>query len=384
MTSYFDVTRPLSLYIHFPWCLRKCPYCDFNSHTLRSDLPEEQYVDQLLYDLKHDLPRISDRQFISIFMGGGTPSLFSAKAMQRLLDGIDTLTTLPKDIEITIEANPGTVEQNRFQDYRDIGINRLSLGIQSFNATHLKKLGRIHTAEEAKKAITMAQTTGFSNFNLDLMYALPMQTIVEAIDDIKTAIAFQPQHISWYQLTIEPNTLFYKQPPPLPSDDDSWSMQQQGHALLAKHGYHQYEISAYSRLSRVCQHNKNYWQFGDYLGIGAGAHSKVTDIKTGEVIRFMKVKHPQRYLQEKNNFHQTHQTVSKKDIIFEFMLNALRLQQMIPFHLFQLNTGLTIADIEQPLKAAQEKELLRVNEFGFEKTALGARFLNELMQLFLV
>jgi oxygen-independent coproporphyrinogen-3 oxidase len=299
---------PLSLYIHLPWCVQKCPYCDFNSHALKKALPEKEYLNCLLQDLEHDLETFNiDRPLHSIFIGGGTPSLFSPASFEYLLNEISKKICLPAGIEITMEANPGTVEHAAFRDYQTAGINRVSLGIQSFQNDKLKRLGRIHSSEEAQKAIETVQAS-FENFNLDLMFGLPNQTIEDGLYDLTTGLAFQPTHLSWYQLTLEANTIFYKNPPALPSDEIIWMLQEQGQALLKQHGYHQYEISAYSKTDSQCKHNLNYWRFGDYLGTGAGAHGKIT-LSPNEVIRTRKIKQPQSYmttdhcLAEKKNPH---------------------------------------------------------------------------------
>ena len=289
---------PLSLYIHVPWCVRKCPYCDFNSHESKGELPEQQYIETLLEDLKADSSYIQGRKIHSIFIGGGTPSLFSAEAYQRLFEEIQTLVPFADNIEITLEANPGTVEQGRFAEYRRIGINRLSIGIQSFDAEKLEALGRIHSNDEAIHAAEQAREAGFDNFNLDLMFGLPEQSTREALNDLKTAITLKPAHISWYQLTLEPNTVFHRYPPALPEDDLIFTMQETGQALLASHGYQHYETSAYTKEGHACQHNLNYWRFGDYLGIGAGAHGKITLPEQNQIIRTRKSRQPDHYLNE--------------------------------------------------------------------------------------
>ncbi|MFZ2320426.1 MAG: radical SAM family heme chaperone HemW, partial [Pseudomonas sp.] len=286
---------PLALYIHIPWCVRKCPYCDFNSHAAGPTLPEQEYVDALLADLDADLGRVHGRQLSSIFFGGGTPSLFSAAALGRLLAGVEQRIGFAADIEITLEANPGTFEQAKFQAYRQLGINRLSIGVQSFQADKLKALGRIHDGDEAIRAADMARAAGFDNFNLDLMHGLPDQSIEDALSDLRIAIAQQPTHLSWYQLTMEPNTVFWSQPPTLPEDDTLWDIQEAGQQLLAEHGYLQYEVSAYARAGRQAQHNLNYWSFGDFIGIGAGAHGKLSS-PSGQIVRTWKTRLPKDYL----------------------------------------------------------------------------------------
>lgn len=374
-------TIPLSLYIHLPWCIKKCPYCDFNSHALKNNLPEDEYVDVLIADLKLDLKKLEPRPIQTIFFGGGTPSLFSAKALDRLLNAIAKECQLAADIEITLEANPGTVEQEKFNGFRTAGINRLSIGIQSFNPEKLKILGRIHDDNEAIKAAATAHQAGFDNFNLDLMFGLPSQTITQALDDLKMALSLKPTHLSWYQLTLEPNTLFYQKPPLLPGNDLIWEMQQQGQALLAENGFNQYEISAYSQHERECRHNLNYWQFGDYLGMGAGAHGKITtDEKT---TRTLKNKHPKDYLDVSKPFLIEEKIITEKDLPFEFMMNALRLNQKIPFSLFTERTGLSIDSIQPQLKQAKEKGLLHIEQQHLQTTDFGRRFLNDLLQIFL-
>lgn len=379
------MTIPLSLYIHFPWCVRKCPYCDFNSHTLKSAIPETDYINALIADLEQDLqshPTATPLQ--SIFFGGGTPSLFSPAAIEQLLTAIAARIPLAKDCEITLEANPGTVEQQRFADFKAAGINRLSIGIQSFQDDKLQALGRIHGAKEAIKAAEMAHAAGFSTFNLDLMFGLPQQSIADALYDLNTALALQPTHVSWYQLTLEPNTLFYHQPPPLPQEDYLWDMQQQGQSLLTQAGFAQYEVSAYSKPSHQCRHNLNYWQFGDYLGIGAGAHMKLTTA-TGEVKRSNKWKNPRDYLAAKNNTYiAATATIAAKELPFEFMLNALRLYQPIPFTLFTQRTGCTLESIQALIEQAKTRGLLCCEQQQqWQVTLLGRQFLNDLVTIFL-
>jgi putative oxygen-independent coproporphyrinogen III oxidase len=373
---------PLSLYIHLPWCIRKCPYCDFNSHALRGELPEKAYVTALLQDLQQDLPRVAGRTIHSIFIGGGTPSLFSPNAIESLLTGINKYLPISANTEITLEANPGTVEQSAFAGFRQAGINRLSIGIQSFQDEKLKTLGRIHGSKEALRAVQSAQQAGFTNFNLDLMFGLPQQTIADALFDLTTAIDLQPTHISWYQLTLEPNTFFYQHPPTLPNDDHIWEMQTEGQALLATHTFNQYEISAYSKAKHQCQHNLNYWEFGDYLGIGAGAHGKITDLKNGTVHRMHKLKHPKIYLDSKQ-FIAEEKNIATKELAFEFMLNALRLKQTITLDLFSARTGLHLAAIEKQLAIAASNNLLQYDQHSIKVTEHGYRFLNNLLEIFL-
>jgi len=379
----FTALPPLSLYVHFPWCVRKCPYCDFNSHALRDVLPEEQYIDALLADLEQDLPRVWGRPVRSIFLGGGTPSLFSPEAIERLLAGVRARVVLVPEAEITLEANPGTVETERFRGYRAAGVNRLSIGIQSFQPEQLHKLGRIHGRDEALAAGQAARAAGFDNFNLDLMFGLPQQILDEALADLRTALALQPTHLSVYQLTLEPNTLFHAQPPALPDEDVLAGMQEALQAELADASFVQYEVSAYARARRRCRHNLNYWQFGDYLGIGAGAHAKITDAEG--VTRLWKVKQPREFLETAGTpgVLGGEQRPSSDDVAFEFMLNALRLTEGVPTKLFSERTGLNPSCMQKPLAQAMARNLL---EPGFEHirpTPLGRRFLNELTALFL-
>lgn len=372
---------PLSLYVHLPWCVRKCPYCDFNSHALLKALPEKEYVQALLAELEIYLDFIQKRPLISIFFGGGTPSLFSAQAIHDILTGIAKHFVFSISIEISLEANPGTVDQSRFKDLYQAGVNRLSLGIQSFQADKLKLLNRIHNDDEAKCAVEAVKQAGFNNFNIDLMYGLPTQTVSDALFDLQTAISFTPSHLSWYQLTLEPNTLFHQQPPAsLPNEDELWEMQKIGQAYIKKQGFNQYEVSAYCLPNKACEHNRNYWEYGDYLGIGAGAHSKIT--QHHQVIRFSQIKHPRDYLQSAKR-RLSAQTMSEQDIAFEFMLNALRLNQNIPFALFEARTGLAIEFIKENLNIARQKGLLQYDLLSFSTTALGKQFLNDLIALFL-
>lgn len=330
----FTTLPPLSLYIHLPWCVRKCPYCDFNSHEVKSTngaLPEAAYIDALLRDLEQDLPRIWGRRVMSVFIGGGTPSLFSPEALDRLLSGLRARLAINADSEITLEANPGTAEQEKFTEYRALGINRLSIGVQSFHDDALQRLGRIHGRDEAIRAAEMAHAAGFDNFNLDLMFALPQQTARQAAEDVATAIALEATHISYYQLTLEPNTLFHAQPPILPDNDLAWQMQQAGQEQLATADYEQYEVSAYAQTKRQCAHNLNYWQFGDYLGLGAGAHGKITDAAQQNITRLSKHRHPQKFMQTAGTAQsiQSERILTRKDVGLEFMMNALRLNKEI-------------------------------------------------------
>ncbi|EKD70055.1 MAG: hypothetical protein ACD_46C00658G0008 [uncultured bacterium] len=373
---------PLSLYIHIPWCVRKCPYCDFNSHEMKQALPEELYVNALLQEIDQHLSLIEDRPLISIFFGGGTPSLFSGRAIAAILDGVAKRIKFDNHIEITLEANPGTIDEGRFQDFYQAGVNRLSLGIQSLQDDKLKMLGRIHDHTSAIRAIQTARQA-FNNFNLDLMFGLPNQTISDVIHDLQQALDFSPTHLSWYQLTIEPNTYFYRHTPVLPQDELIWEMQQAGQSLLREYGFKQYEVSAYSQALLECKHNRNYWEFGDYLGIGAGAHSKITCAKTGEIKRFSQVKHPRDYLDAEKRKHFSPQIISEKDLIFEFMLNALRLTDGVRTSLFTKRTGISLAKIQPILQQAQSRDLLIKDDNMICPTELGKRFLNDLIEMFL-
>ena len=373
---------PLALYIHIPWCVRKCPYCDFNSHKARGEMPQREYADALIHDLEQALPLIWGRKVQSIFFGGGTPSLLSAEILDSLLCRIRALLPLAHGLEITLEANPGTVEVEKFAAFRDAGINRLSLGIQSFDDTYLKALGRIHDGKEAYRAVEIALGS-FDNVNLDLMYALPEQSPDHAIHDIRTAIACAPQHISAYHLTIEPNTAFHHRPPPIPNDDVSAEMQEAIEVELDSAGYTHYETSAFSRPGKPCRHNLNYWQFGDYLGIGAGAHSKLSF--ADRILRQARVKHPAAYLSGVDNEKhiESERTLTRHDLGFEFMMNALRLTQGFPVALFRERTGLPISTQNKALEEASRKALLLRDHMNIAPTLMGQRFLNELLQLFL-
>jgi putative oxygen-independent coproporphyrinogen III oxidase len=372
---------PLTLYIHIPWCIKKCPYCDFNSHELKATIPEMAYTEKLLQDLDSELSSVTGRAISAIFFGGGTPSLFSPSALDYLIKQLKNRLMFLPDHEITLEANPGTIDQAKFTGFRELGINRLSIGIQSFQHDKLQTLGRIHNHEEAEKAIEAAIKAGFSNVNLDLMFGLPNQTIHDALFDLRKAISFFPKHISWYQLTIEPHTRFHQFPPKLPDDDHIWAMQQEGQALLAAYCYSQYEVSAYSHTGFQCQHNNNYWEFGDYLGIGAGAHSKITDLTTGQIYRTWKIKHPKHYL-ERGNLIAGSNVINSEQLPFEFMLNALRLFKPIPFSLFEQRTGLSARVLDPFFEKAHEKGLLSLQDDYFETTLLGKRFLNDLVGIF--
>ena len=375
---------PLSLYAHLPWCVQKCPYCDFNSHGLKDELPETAYIDALLRDLDQDLPRVSGRTIETVFFGGGTPSLFSAESIARFLEGVRTRLPLAAEAEITLEANPGTVERGRFAEYRSAGVTRLSIGVQSFDERALKVLGRIHSSSEAVTAAEEAHASGLANFNLDLMYALPGQTLEGARDDVLRAIALKPAHLSHYQLTLEPNTLFHAHPPVLPDEDTAWAMQEDCQATLAGRGYAQYEISAYATEGRQCRHNLNYWRFGDYLGIGAGAHGKLTDA-SGRVTRLWKVKHPETYLKHAGKPQSIGgvNDVKADELAFEFMLNRLRLVEGFSEAEFKAATGLPRSAIEAGLARALGLELLEATERGWRVSARGHAYLNDLQSVFL-
>ena len=385
---YLNFTHPipLALYVHLPWCVRKCPYCDFNSHEAGHALPKETaYIDALIRDLDSELPRIWGRRINSIFIGGGTPSLFSAASINRLLAELRARLNFYPDIEITLEANPGTAEAEKFRDFREAGVNRLSIGVQSFNDEKLRRLGRIHDAKEAGAAIQMAKSAGFVNFNVDIMFALPDQSVAQALADVQTAMDQGPTHISWYQLTLEPNTVFYAKPPLLPEDDAIWEMQERGQQLLEDRGYAQYEISAYARHGQQCAHNLNYWQFGDYLGIGAGAHSKLTDVTAGKVLRTARHRLPERYLE----FAGTDTVITDRrelhedDLKLEFMMNALRLQAGVHPSLFLQRTGMPLNVVKTDLGAAIAKGLVEWNIDTLKPTAKGRRYLNDLLQIFM-
>jgi len=376
------IAPPLSLYIHIPWCVRKCPYCDFNSHQAQGAIPEREYVAALLRDLESLLPLVWGRKVVSVFFGGGTPSLLSPRALDDILCGARALLPIEPGTEITLEANPGTVEAGKFAEFRAVGINRLSLGIQSFDAAHLLALGRIHDDREARAAAELA-LRHFDNVNLDLMYGLPGQSLDEALHDIRAAVGYGVAHISAYHLTIEPNTLFYARPPQLPDDDSCAAMQEAIEAELEKAGYQHYETSAFAQKNRRCRHNLNYWHFGDYLGIGAGAHGKIT--LHDRILRQARLRSPQDYLAALANgkpVAEEHE-VEMTDRGFEFMMNALRLTEGFDPALFAQRTGLTLAAIENPLREAERRGLLERGETVIRPTALGQRFLNELLQSFL-
>ncbi len=377
-------TPPLSLYIHIPWCLAKCPYCDFNSHAVVAELDEQAYVDALLADLELELPRVAGRELISIFIGGGTPSLFSGGAIADLLAGVRSRIALAPDAEVTLEANPGTLEAGRFGDFRQAGVNRLSIGVQSFNDHLLKALGRVHDRRQALDAVAAAQDAGFENINLDLMFALPGQTVAQALEDVATAVDLGPAHISYYQLTLEPNTRFHADPPELPTEEVQWEIERLGQEALEQAGFERYEISAFARPGRRCRHNLNYWGFGDYIGIGAGAHGKLTDGAGGEVLRNWRVRSPATYLSAAGSPAVIAGTrvLEKEDRIMEFMMNALRLRAGFSRELFEQRTGCALAEVEAPLAAAAGKGLIEQVSGVIRPTPRGHRYLNDLLSLF--
>lgn len=371
---------PLSLYIHIPWCVQKCPYCDFNSHALKGEVPHEEYVRHLLADLDNDLPLTGGREVRTIFIGGGTPSLLSSEAMMMLMDGVRARLPLAPDAEITMEANPGTVEADRFSGYQRAGINRISIGVQSFSPQKLQRLGRIHGPEEAKRAAHLAAGLGLRSFNLDLMHGLPDQTLEEALDDLRQAIALNPPHLSWYQLTIEPNTMFSSRPPKLPDDDALWDIFEQGDRLLTAAGYQQYETSAYAKPGYRCEHNLNYWRFGDYLGIGCGAHGKLTQ-DDGRIIRTVKTRHPRGFMA--GNYLDRQYDVADSEKPFEFFMNRFRLLEAAPRQEFVDFTGLDESVIRAQLDEALEKGYLTETANAWQITEKGKLFLNSLLELFL-
>lgn len=366
---------PLSLYIHTPWCVRKCPYCDFNSHE-RGELPEAAYLRALLADLDQDLPLIGDRTVETVFIGGGTPSLLSGDFYRQLFQGIRQRLVLSEQAEITLEANPGTVEAGRFTGFREAGINRLSIGVQSFNNTHLQALGRIHDASAAIQAAHQAREAGFTTFNLDIMHALPGQTRAQALDDLQQAMALQPTHLSWYELTIEPNTVFFRSPPDQPSPDHMADTEQEGFALLASQGYQRYEVSAFARDGHACRHNLNYWQFGDYLGIGAGAHGKITDTHHGTIHRYQKTRKPEDYLADPQQARRQYHPVAREDRLFEALMNGLRLVEGVRLQTVEDNTGLPAAQWTHYLGELRQQGLLEITDQRVHCTEKGMHHLN--------
>ena len=373
---------PLSLYVHIPWCVKKCPYCDFNSHEASSEIPEDAYLSALLKDFALDLPYAQGRALGSIFIGGGTPSLMSGDFYQKLLSSLRSQIAFQHDIEITLEANPGTTEADRFAVYRKAGINRLSLGVQSFDDQQLKTLGRIHSAGQAKLAVAQAKLAGFDNFNVDLMFGLPGQSVKQAMDDLLQAFALEPSHLSWYQLTIEQNTAFYSSPPVLPDDEGLWRIQEQGLALLGAHGYEQYEVSAYAKNGQRARHNVNYWEFGDYIGIGAGAHSKLLDGESGHLLRYRKSRLPRDYLKPRPIYRVGEETIDVGELPFEYLMNILRLKGGQSREHFSRRTGLPIDALQPQLDALiadglMHSEQLQLSEKGF-------LFLNDVLARFVI
>lgn len=376
---------PLSVYVHLPWCVRKCPYCDFNSYALHGAIPEERYVNALLADLETQAPGVRARVVRSVFFGGGTPSLFSAAAIERILAGIRAAMALSAEPEITLEANPGTVERGRFSEYRTAGVNRVSLGGQSFDAAQLARLGRIHSPVDTRAAAAELHAAGIETFNIDLMYGLPGQSPTQAVTDVRTAIELAPAHISHYQLTVEPGTVFFHRRPPLPDDETSWEMQLRCQEALAAAGFLQYEVSAYARRGRRCVHNLNYWEFGDYVGIGAGAHGKITDPGRG-VFRTARPRLPRRYLDSMERAPTVPEArrVATADLPFEYMMNALRLVEGFAAGEFERRTGLPFAEVWPVIECAAERGFLERNAVGgWRATATGQRFLNDVIALFL-
>ncbi|ASK77894.1 YggW family oxidoreductase [Paraphotobacterium marinum] len=376
--------KPVSLYIHMPWCIKKCPYCDFNSHTINGDIPEKTYIEHLIKDLKNDIEEynIYDRPVKTIFFGGGTPSLITPAGYDELLSGIKLLLPFKENIEITMEANPGTLEHKPFQEYINAGINRFSVGVQSFNNEHLNILGRIHSNQNAITALEELRELNVTSYNLDLMHGLPQQNIKQALSDLHTAIELNVPHISWYQLTIEPHTMFSSRPPTLPSDDILWLIYKEGIELLKDNGYEQYEISAFSKQNHACEHNLNYWEFGDYLGVGCGASGKITT-NSKQVIRTEKVKHPKGYLEAKNNYIKFKSNVTGDDLVFEYFLNRCRLMNGFSKQDFEHKTGLKLDNLEPKLNIAQKKGLITYQSEFVTVTTLGHRYLNNLLELFI-
>ena len=372
---------PLSLYIHIPWCVRKCPYCDFNSHEVKGDIPEAAYIEALLHDLRGEVAAAQGRSISTIFIGGGTPSLFTPEAIDHILTGADAIIPFKRDIEITMEANPGTFEQARFAGFRQAGVNRLSVGVQSFNTHHLTALGRIHNGDEARTAISAAKDMGFDRLNIDLMHGLPEQTTEQALHDLETAIALQPDHLSWYQLTIEPNTEFHARPPVVPEDEQLWDIQHEGQTYLANQGFSQYEVSAYAKqISSRAEHNLNYWQFGDYIGIGAGAHGKVTYPQQDKILRRWKQRSPKAYLNAITPLGGESE-IAHRDRPFEFMMNALRLIDGVDESLYASRALQPLDQIRATLAALRQQGLLETGRL--QTTGKGQLFLNDVLEAFL-
>jgi putative oxygen-independent coproporphyrinogen III oxidase len=380
------IDTPLTLYVHMPWCVRKCPYCDFNSHQLKSGRPDAAYIDALIRDFDTEVPRVRGRRIDSVFFGGGTPSLFAPSEFARLIAALKSRIDFASDAEITLEANPGTIERGKFQGYAEAGINRVSLGAQSFDANALAALGRIHSADDTHRAVEELKAAKLGNFNLDLMYALPQQTLEQALNDVKIACSLQPAHISYYQLTLEPGTVFHSLPPALPDEDAAWQIQLAGQKMLAEEGYAQYEVSAYAREGAQCRHNLNYWLFGDYVGIGAGAHGKVSIVKPEKILRTVKPKQPREYQAKISSAAWSGgdgNYVAAADLPFEFMLNALRLNEGFSSDCYHARTGLHLQDLDEKLARAQARGLLESAPSRWRPTSLGRRFLNDLQASFL-
>jgi putative oxygen-independent coproporphyrinogen III oxidase len=379
-----SVDPSLALYVHMPWCVRKCPYCDFNSHQLKSAAPDSAYIDALIRDFDLELPSVSGRRIDTVFFGGGTPSLFQPEDFSRLLGAFRQRIAFAEDVEITLEANPGTIERGRFAGYRDAGINRVSLGAQTFAPRALEALGRIHSADDTHRAVAELRAAKLDDFNLDLMYALPQQTPEEALEDVRIACALEPAHISYYQLTLEPGTVFHARPPRLPDEDAAWRIQTAGQKLLADAGYVQYEVSAYARPGKRCRHNLNYWLFGDYLGIGAGAHGKLSVELPQRILRTVKPKQPREYLEQIRRAGSGESSpIAAADLPFEFMLNALRLNEGFTVRDFRRQTGLEMASVERKLAEGEARGLLVRRADGWHPSELGRRFLNDLQLSFL-
>ncbi len=380
------IDTPLALYVHMPWCVRKCPYCDFNSHQLKSGQPDAAYIDALIRDFDIEAPRVHGRRIDSVFFGGGTPSLFQPEEFARLILALKERIAFADAAEITLEANPGTIERGRFSGYAEAGINRVSLGAQSFDARALKVLGRIHSADDTHRAVEELKTAKFKNFNLDLMYALPEQSLHEALLDVSIACSLEPSHISYYQLTLEPGTVFHSRPPKLPDEDAAWQIQLAGQQLLADAGYAQYEVSAYAKRGAQCRHNLNYWMFGDYVGIGAGAHGKVSMELPQKILRTVKPKQPREYQDQISRAAlavSDSAYIAAADLPFEFMLNALRLNEGFCSDAYRARTGLSLESLEEKLSRAKNRGLLESKPDGWRPTELGRRFLNDLQASFL-
>jgi len=383
-----SVEPSLALYVHMPWCVRKCPYCDFNSHQLKSAAPDTSYIDALIRDFDLELPRLQGRRIDTVFFGGGTPSLFQPEDFSRLLGALRRRIAFADDVEVTLEANPGTIERGRFAGYRDAGINRVSLGAQTFSPRALEALGRIHSADDTHRAVAELRAAKLDNFNLDLMYALPQQGLDDALEDVRTACALGPSHISYYQLTLEPGTVFHARPPPLPDEDSAWQIQTAGQRLLADAGYVQYEVSAYARLGKRCRHNLNYWLFGDYVGIGAGAHGKLSLALPQGILRTVKPKQPREYQEQVRRAGDGASVgegslIAARDLPFEFMLNALRLNEGFTLRDYRRRTGLCMASVEGKLAEGEARGLLTSRADGWRPTEQGLRFLNDLQASFL-